>query len=119
DVGLPSVQSNLMAAPKFCSRKLRCPLWVKGRHSHRKTSWLLSPRKQTCAAQKRMSALGQKRTSGRPQTNTATRGRITLISVNSPGCVLLMYSGRGPLLETTPGLDRVVNGAIAVERKRP
>jgi hypothetical protein len=31
-----------------------------------------------------MSASGQKRTSGRPQTNAATRGRITLISVNSP-----------------------------------
>src|SRR5262249_47741790 len=33
-----------------------------------------------------MSALGHKRTSARPQTNAATRGRITLISVNSPGC---------------------------------
>ncbi len=108
-----------MAAPKFFSRKLRCPLWVKSRHSHRKTSCLLYPRKQTCAAQKRMSALGQKRTSGRPKTNKATRGRITLISVNSPGCVLLRYSGHGPLLEATRGLDRVVIGAIAVARERP
>ena len=30
-----------------------------------------------------------------PRQNTATRGRITLISVNSPGCVLLRYSGHG------------------------
>src|SRR5215510_10999634 len=58
------------------------------------------PPKRTCAVQLVMSALGQQRTSGRPQTNTATRGRITLISVNSPGCVLLRYSGLGPLLET-------------------
>jgi hypothetical protein len=55
----------------------------------------LYPQKQTFALQLGMSALGQKRTfrlaMKRPclgfQTNTALRGRITLISVNSPGCV--------------------------------
>src|SRR5262245_47632496 len=77
------------------------------------------PPKRTCAVQLVMSALGQQRTSGRPQTNTATRGRITLISVNSPGCVLLRYSGLGPLLETTRGLDRIVIEAIVVARERP
>src|SRR5262245_18983668 len=45
------------------------------------------PPKRTCAVQEPMSALGQKRTLGRLQTNTTTGGRITLISVNSPGCV--------------------------------
>src|SRR5262245_1209809 len=33
--------------------------------------------------------------------------------------VLLRYSGLGPLLETTRGLDRVVIGAIVVARDRP
>jgi hypothetical protein len=33
--------------------------------------------------------------------------------------VLLRYSGHGPLLEATRGLDRVVIGAIAVARERP
>src|SRR5262249_20855680 len=53
----------------------------------RKGSCLLYPRKRTCAVQDGMSAKGQKRTSGRPQTDAATRGRMTLISVNSPGFV--------------------------------
>ena len=33
--------------------------------------------------------------------------------------VLLRYSGHGPLIETTRGLDRVVIGAIAVAWERP
>src|SRR5262249_38389515 len=38
-------------------------LWVKSRHSRRKKSCPLYPRKRTFAVQKRMSALGQKRKS--------------------------------------------------------
>jgi hypothetical protein len=41
----------------------QCPLWVKSRHSHRKTSCLLCLRKRTCALQEPMSVMGQKRTS--------------------------------------------------------
>src|SRR4030095_5991651 len=40
------------------------PLWVKSKHSRRKKSCPLYPRKQTCAVQLGMSALGQKRTFG-------------------------------------------------------
>src|SRR5262249_58493211 len=39
-----------------------CPLWVKSRHSRRKKSCPLYPRKRTCAVQLGMSAMGQKRT---------------------------------------------------------
>ena len=80
------------------------PLWVKSGHVQ-------------CVRSFPLLAISGHRS--RPQTNTATRGRITLISVNSPGCVLLKYNGHGPLLETTRGLERAAIGAIAVAQDRP
>src|SRR4029453_11361924 len=62
DVGLPSVQSNLMAAPKFFSRKLRCALSVKSRHLRRRKSCPLYPQEQTLALLKSMSARAKNRT---------------------------------------------------------
>jgi hypothetical protein len=51
----------------------------------------LYPRKRTCAAHRDMSAKGQKAdigaTAGVQERDAATRGKVTLISVNSPGCV--------------------------------
>jgi len=56
-----------------------CPLWVISRHSRRKKSCPLCPRKRTCAVQLGMSAMGQKRTSpNRPDGSVATRGTASL-----------------------------------------
>src|SRR5262249_55122372 len=64
-----------------------CPLWVISGHMRRKKACPLYPRKRTCALQLGMSALGQKRTFPRCQIKEAARGKMTLISANSPGCV--------------------------------
>src|SRR5262245_27329239 len=45
-----------------------CPLWAKSRHVQCSNAWPLYTRKQTCAAQLEMSALGQKRTHAPQQT---------------------------------------------------
>ena len=62
----------------------------KSRHLRRKSTCPLILRKRTCAVQLGMSALCQKRTSGTVTTvqgATWPRGKVTRISVNSPGCV--------------------------------
>jgi hypothetical protein len=75
--------------------KERRSTWVKSQVGTSPGQCPLYARKRTCAVQIGMSAKGQKRTFGlamkQPrlglQTNTAVRGNITLISVNSPGSV--------------------------------
>src|SRR5262249_31674837 len=47
-----------------CAAQLECPLWVKSKRMQCNRPCPLYPRKQTCAVQKGMSAMGQKRTHG-------------------------------------------------------
>jgi hypothetical protein len=72
--------------------------------------------KQTCALHTSMSAKCQKRTSVQPKTNTATRGGITLISVNSPGCV--STSIEPPCCQARAGRARCRRQAVGAARPR-
>ena len=64
-----------------------------------------------------MSPMGQERTSGRPQTNTATRGKDNPDLGELARLRIIEVQRIWPPLET--GLDRVVIGAIVVARENP
>jgi hypothetical protein len=72
----------------------QCPLWVRSRHSHRKKSCPLYPRKRTCAMQLGMSAMGQKRALAPRRDCFRSNSQHHNPENKTPGCYTGSFRGR-------------------------